>query len=105
MLYGFLKDDWKNAVLTGLGLAIGMIPEEFPVVLTIFLAIGAWRMSRQNVLTRNPASIETLGAVSVLCTDKTGTITQNKMTVSELMTGRKKFHLTHSQLLKKPSIL
>lgn len=93
VLYGFLKDDWKNAVLTGLGLAIGMIPEEFPVVLTIFLAIGAWRMSRQNVLTRNPASIETLGAVSVLCTDKTGTITQNKMTVSELMTGRKKISL------------
>ena len=63
---------------------MGMLPEEFPVVLTVFMAIGAWRMSRINVLVRKVASIETLGSATVLCTDKTGTITQNRMTVTRL---------------------
>jgi len=64
-----------------------MLPEEFPVVLTIFMALGAWRMSKKNVLTRKPAAVETLGSATVLCTDKTGTLTQNKMTVSRLFNG------------------
>ena len=65
---------------------MGVLPEEFPIVLTIFLAIGAWRMSKKNVLTRKMAAVETLGAATVLCTDKTGTITWNKMTVKKLYT-------------------
>jgi Ca2+-transporting ATPase len=64
-----------------------MLPEEFPVVLSIFLAVGAWRISKKQVLTRNPGAIETLGSATVLCTDKTGTITQNKMTVVKLFNG------------------
>ena len=65
-----------------------MLPEEFPVVLTIFLALGAWRISKKNVLTRKPAAVETLGSTTVLCTDKTGTLTKNKMTVARLFNGK-----------------
>jgi Ca2+-transporting ATPase len=75
---------WLDGILAGLTLAMAMLPEEFPVVLTIFLGLGAWRISRQQVLTRRIPSIETLGAATVLCTDKTGTLTQNRMTVSRL---------------------
>ncbi|HSN50824.1 MAG TPA: HAD-IC family P-type ATPase, partial [Bacteroidales bacterium] len=76
-----------NGFLAGITLAMAMLPEEFPVVLTIFMAMGAWRMSRKNVLTRKPSAIETLGSATVLCTDKTGTLTQNKMTVMKLYNG------------------
>ncbi|MEI8242396.1 MAG: cation-translocating P-type ATPase [bacterium] len=75
---------WLDGVLAGITLAMAMLPEEFPVVLTIFLALGAWRISRQHVLTRRIPAIETLGAATVLCTDKTGTLTLNRMTVARL---------------------
>jgi Ca2+-transporting ATPase len=68
-----------TAILSGLATSMALIPEDFPVILTIFLALGAWRLSRINVLTRDPAVIETLGSATVLCADKTGTITQNDM--------------------------
>ena len=71
---------------------MAMLPEEFPVVLTIFLALGAWRISKRHVLTRKPAAIETLGSATVLCTDKTGTLTYNKMTVTKVF-NTEKFHL------------
>jgi Ca2+-transporting ATPase len=74
------------SLLNGLASAMAMLPEEFPVVLTIFLAMGSWRLSRKNVLTRKPSAIETLGAATVLCSDKTGTITQNKMQVVGMVT-------------------
>jgi Ca2+-transporting ATPase len=70
---------------------MAMLPEEFPVVLTIFLALGAWRMSKKHVLTRKPSAIETLGSTTVLCTDKTGTLTLNKMTVRQLFNGTNLF--------------
>ncbi|MBS1687542.1 MAG: cation-translocating P-type ATPase [Bacteroidetes bacterium] len=73
-----------KAFLAGLSLAMAMLPEEFPVVYTIFMALGAWRMAKYNVLTRKPSAIETLGSATVLCSDKTGTITQNKMKVEYL---------------------
>lgn len=73
-----------NALLSGLSGAMSFLPEEFPVVLTIFLALGSWRLSRNKVLTRRPAAIETLGSATVLCSDKTGTITQNKMEIAAL---------------------
>jgi Ca2+-transporting ATPase len=82
--YGYTRGDWLRGVLAGLTLAISMIPEEFPVVLTIFLALGAWRISRQRVLTRRMPAIETLGSATVLCVDKTGTLTLNRMTVEKL---------------------
>ena len=87
LVYTLTRGDLLNGFLAGITLAMAMLPEEFPVVLTIFLALGAWRMSKNNVLTRKPAAIETLGSATVLCTDKTGTLTQNKMTVTRLFNG------------------
>lgn len=83
-LFALLRGGWLQALLAGITLAMANIPEEFPVVLTIFLALGAWRMSRQRVLIRRPAAIEALGSVTVLCTDKTGTLTENRMSVARL---------------------
>jgi Ca2+-transporting ATPase len=83
-IYGFARNEWLQGILSGITLAMALLPEEFPVVLTIFLALGAWRMSKKNVLTRRVAAIETLGAATVLCSDKTGTLTQNKMTIKKL---------------------
>lgn len=84
LLYGFLRGGWLDAVLAGIAIGMSLLPEEFPVVLTIFMAMGAWRIAQVGVLTRRTAAIETMGAATVLCTDKTGTLTQNRMTVSEL---------------------
>jgi Ca2+-transporting ATPase len=86
-IYTISRGDLLKGFLAGITLAMAMLPEEFPVVLTIFLAMGAWRMSKKSVLTRKPAAIETLGSATVLCTDKTGTLTQNKMTVIRLFNG------------------
>ena len=84
VLYGTLRGGWLDAILAGVALGMSMLPEEFPVVLTVFMAMGAWRISRARVLTRRAAAIETLGSASVLCTDKTGTLTENRMAVAEL---------------------
>jgi Ca2+-transporting ATPase len=77
-------DSLISSILSGITLAMAMIPEEFPVILTVFLAMGAWRLARKKSLIRRMPSVETLGSVSVLCVDKTGTLTQNKMTLQEL---------------------
>lgn len=77
-----------DGILAGITLAMAILPEEFPVILTVFMALGAWRISKKKVLTRNPSAIETLGSATVLCTDKTGTLTQNKMTVTRLYNGK-----------------
>ncbi len=87
VIYFITRGHLLNGFLAGITLAMAMLPEEFPVVLTVFLALGAWRMSKKSVLTRKPASIETLGSATVLCTDKTGTLTQNKMKVTKLYNG------------------
>ena len=84
LLYGVLRGGWIDAVLAGIAIGMSMLPEEFPVVLTIFLAMGAWRIGQARVLTRRAAAIETLGSATVLCTDKTGTLTENRMAVAEL---------------------
>ena len=84
LLYGLLRGGWLDAVLAGIALGMSMLPEEFPVVLTIFMAMGAWRISQARVLTRRAAAIETLGSATILCTDKTGTLTENRMTIAEL---------------------
>ncbi|MBF0232115.1 MAG: HAD-IC family P-type ATPase, partial [Desulfamplus sp.] len=86
-VYTVTRGDLLNGFLAGITLAMAMLPEEFPVVLTVFLAIGAWRISKRHVLTRKPAAVETLGSATVLCTDKTGTLTQNKMAVTKLYNG------------------
>jgi len=88
---GLTRGNWTNGVLSGITLAMAMLPEEFSVVLTIFLALGAWRISQKQVLTRKMAAVETLGAATVLCTDKTGTLTQNLMAIRMLYAGNQ-FH-------------
>jgi Ca2+-transporting ATPase len=85
LMFYFTRGNLLQAILTGLSAAMAILPEEFPVVLTVFLALGAWRLSKRNVLTRKPSAIETLGSATVLCSDKTGTITQNKMEVNALV--------------------
>jgi Ca2+-transporting ATPase len=82
--YGMTRGNWLQGFLAGVTLAMAILPEEFPVVLTIFLALGAWHLSRRRVLTRYVPVIETLGSATVLCVDKTGTLTMNQMSVSEL---------------------
>ncbi len=86
MIYVVTRGDWLNGFLAGLTLAMAILPEEFPVVLTVFLALGAWRMTRVKVLTRRISAIEALGAATVLCVDKTGTLTQNRMSVRRIYT-------------------
>lgn len=81
LVYGVIHNNWVDSLLTGITLAMSILPEEFPVVLTVFLALGAWRMSKKKVLTRKNTAIQSLGSATVLCTDKTGTITLNKMTL------------------------
>ena len=76
--------DPLQALLAGIALSMSMLPEEFPVILTVFPAIGAWRLARSQVLTRHLAAIEILGSTSVLCVDKTGTLTENRMAVAQL---------------------
>jgi Ca2+-transporting ATPase len=91
VVYGVTRADWLHGFLAGITLAMAILPEEFPVVLTIFLALGAWRLSRQNVLTRRIPAIEALGAATVLCVDKTGTLTENRMSVERLGVGGDSF--------------
>ncbi|MCX6245893.1 MAG: cation-translocating P-type ATPase [Bacteroidetes bacterium] len=93
VVYSLTRGDLLKGFLAGITLAMAMLPEEFPVVLTIFMALGAWRMSKKNTLTRKPSAIETLGSATILCTDKTGTLTLNKMTVRQLFNGEELFFI------------
>jgi Ca2+-transporting ATPase len=85
VVYGLTRGHWFEGMLAGIATAMAMLPEEFPVVLTVFLALGAWRLSQRHVLTRQAPVIETLGSATAICVDKTGTLTLNSMTVAELM--------------------
>lgn len=87
VLFGLLRGSWLQAMLGGIALGMSLLPEEFPLVMTVFMAMGAWRISRARVLTRRAAAIETLGSTTVLCTDKTGTLTENRMTVVAVTNG------------------
>jgi P-type Ca2+ transporter type 2C len=87
LVFGLTRGDWLKGLLAGLTLGMAMLPEEFPVVLTIFLALGAWRLSQHHVLTRRIPAVETLGATTALCVDKTGTLTLNQMSVADLCVG------------------
>ena len=85
--YGWTRGLWVEGILSGLATAMALLPEEFPVVLTVFLALGARRLSKVGVLTRRMAAIEALGTTTTLCTDKTGTLTENRMVVRGLWTS------------------
>jgi P-type Ca2+ transporter type 2C len=86
-IHGLSRGNWLEGVLAGITLAMGILPEEFPVVLTVFLAMGAWRISKRGVLTRRMPAIETIGSTTVLAVDKTGTITENRMRVALIQTA------------------
>ena len=88
---GNTPQSWAQATLAGIAMAMAVLPEEFPVIMTVFLAMGAWRISRSHVLTRRMPAIETLGSATVLCTDKTGTLTFNRMAVRQLYAGGQTF--------------
>ena len=98
VLYGVTRDSWLSASLAGITTAMGLLPEEFPVVLTIYLALGAWRLSRQQVLTRRVPAIETLGSATVLCVDKTGTLTMNRMSIRKLIVNNATYDLSNESL-------
>jgi Ca2+-transporting ATPase len=86
LLFGLLRGSWLQAALGGIAVGMSVLPEEIPLVLAVFMAMGAWRISRAGVLTRRGAAIETLGSATVLCTDKTGTLTENRMRVELIAT-------------------
>jgi len=93
VLHGLTRGSWLDGVLSGLTLAMAILPNELPVVLTIFMALGAWRISKRHVLTRRVPVVETLGSASVLCVDKTGTVTMNRMSVQSLFADGEFHHV------------
>ncbi|MBF0536637.1 MAG: cation-translocating P-type ATPase [Nitrospirae bacterium] len=98
IVHGVLQGNWLNGLLAGITLAMAILPEEFPVVFAVFLALGAWRMAQKNILTRKAPSVETLGAASVLCVDKTGTITLNRMTVCRVIVEGKSYDIADAAM-------
>lgn len=93
LAYGLSRGDFAEGLLAGIATAMAMLPEEFPVVLTVFMAFGTWRMAKRNVLVRRPAVVEALGSVSIICADKTGTITQNRMALAALSVDDERFEV------------
>jgi Ca2+-transporting ATPase len=91
--YGLSRTDWLGGVLAGITVAMSILPEEFPLVLTVFLAMGAWRISRVGVLTRRMPAVEAIGAATVLAVDKTGTLTENRMRLALIQTHDTPFDL------------
>ncbi len=87
LLLGISRGSWLQAALGGIAVGMSVLPEEIPLVLAVFMAMGAWRISRGGVLTRRAAAIEALGSATVLCTDKTGTLTENRMRLSLIAAG------------------
>ncbi len=103
VIYALQRGNWLSGILSGLTLSMAMLPEEFPVVLIIFLTLGAWRISKSQVLTRRAPAIETLGAATVLCTDKTGTLTLNTMHLASLCVNGLNYDIEKSKSL--PEVL
>ncbi len=99
VVYGLTQLNWLEGLLAGITLAMATLPEEFPVVMTIFLALGAWRLSQRKVLTRRMHAVEMLGAATVLCTDKTGTLTLNRMTVANICVNRQVHDVSMKQVV------
>ncbi|MEE4347847.1 MAG: HAD-IC family P-type ATPase, partial [Paracoccaceae bacterium] len=103
VLYGVLRGGWLDAVLAGIAVGMAMLPEEFPMVLAVFMAMGAWRISKARVLTRRASAIEALGSASVLCTDKTGTLTENRMAIAALQLAEGTVHAVGADAVLPPA--
>ena len=95
-IQGLLHDQWLEGVLGAIAVGMSLLPEEFPLVLSVFMVMGAWRLSSSRILTRRASAIETLGAATVLCTDKTGTLTHNRISVALLSTGEQRWQPTEA---------
>jgi Ca2+-transporting ATPase len=100
--YGLRNGQWLQGLLSALALGMAMLPEEFPMVLSVFLALGAWRLARAQVLSRQPAAVEALGAASFLCVDKTGTLTENRMRLARLVADALDHPIAPGQPLPEP---
>ncbi len=98
-LYVAILGGWLAGLLAGITLAMGILPQEIPVILIIFLAFGARHIAQQRVLTRKLSAIETLGETTVLCVDKTGTLTQNRMAVAALIAGENRLDVDNPAAL------
>ncbi len=98
-LYVFSRGGWLEGLLAGITLAMSVLPQEFPVIMIVFMALGARRIARQRVLTRRLNAIETLGETTVLCVDKTGTLTQNRMAVATLIVGERLLDMPDEAML------
>lgn len=98
VVYSLTRENWLEGALVGLSLAMAILPNELPAVLTIFLALGAWRLSQRRVLTRKISAVENLGSATVLCVDKTGTLTLNKMTIQKIYSQGKNVDLLDASL-------
>ncbi len=101
-LYVAQRGNWTEGLLAGLTLAMSLIPEEFAVVWTVMMALGAWRLAQQKVLTRQPQAIEALGTTSVLAVDKTGTLTVNRMALVSLADATHHATLNPGQAAPRP---
>ncbi len=102
IVYGLTRGDWLNGILAGITLAMAILPEELPVVLTLFLGLGAWRMAQRRVLTRRVPALEMLGSATVLCVDKTGTLTQNRMTLTRMYARGRTLDLSDTSTTELP---
>ncbi len=104
ILFGALRGSWLHAFLGGIAIGMSALPQEIPLVVAVFMAMGAWRISRAHVLTRRAAAIEALGSATVLCTDKTGTLTENRMRVEHIICAGRIWHLSDGVPTETPAV-
>jgi Ca2+-transporting ATPase len=105
ILIGLASGAWLKGLLAGIALGMALLPEEFPLVLSVFMVMGAWRISQSRVLTRRADAIEALGSATVLCTDKTGTLTQNRMTVIAAWRDGETFEIAPGESPPEPLVM